>query len=508
MGDAAGVMEVTWGLGAVLVATLVYYVWSLLRPKYAGLNIPPFPGPKRFLTGHLHIWGSRPNIKVLQECREKVGDIFSLDLAGKLLVVANGYENIKEVMVDHWNEAANRPSSIMHKLLGEENRGIVNSWSDNWKAQRATALVILRSLGMGKNVMAERIGEEVDIFLNKLASSHCTPVDIRIPLNISISNIICSMIVGKRFDYDDPYFLELMGNIEAFFAKSPSLRVMNFSSHLRYLPFDIFGIKAWVKQGYALRNNFSVPHIQEKKETFNKEDIPENFITAYLQKMQQENTGGFAAKYLDEENLAAAIRSLFIAGSETTSTTIYWCVLICLHYPEIQEKVFKEITTHVGRDRLPKLSDKPNLKYLNAVIKETQRFAAIAPILSRDVTGDFELKGYTVPKGSLVLLNVASALHDAKPWGDPDNFRPERFLDADGNPMKDPKEFIPFGLGKRFCLGDALAKMELFLCLSAMFQRFRFEAEDSYGKLPSLEGTFQIVLKPAAYKVKFVPRSA
>ncbi|KAK3759059.1 hypothetical protein RRG08_022048 [Elysia crispata] len=103
---------------------------------------------------------------------------------------------------------------------------------------------------------------------------------------------------------------------------------------------------------------------------------------------------------------------------------------------------------------------------------------------------------YTVPKGSLVLLNVASALHDAKTWGDPDNFRPERFLDADSNPIKDPKEFIPFVQGKRFCLGDAMAKTELFLCLSAVFQHFRFEAEDSYGKLPPLEGTLQLVFVP------------
>ncbi|KAK3772109.1 hypothetical protein RRG08_061193 [Elysia crispata] len=508
VGDTTGVMEVTWVLLAALVATLVYYAWVLLRPRHAGLNIPPFPGPKRFLTGHLHLWGSQPNLNVLHECRKKAGDIFSLDLAGKLLVVVSGYDNIKEVMVNHWNEAGNRPIHIMHKLLGEENLGIVFARSDNWKAQRATAITILRSLGMGKNVMAERIGEEVDVFVNKLASYNCKPVDIRNPLNVSVSNIICSMIVGKRFDYDDPYFVELLNNLDSFFTKRPHFIVMNFFNFLRYLPFDIFGIKAWMKYPYALRDNFSVPHINEKKKTFNTDDIPGTFITGYLQKMKQENKGSFVAKYLDEENLATTLRELFIAGSETTSTTIYWCVLICLHYPEVQEKVFQEITTHVGRDRLPNLSDKPNLKYFDAVIKETQRFAALVSAVPREVTADFELKGYTIPKGSMLMVHFASALQDAKPWGDPDKFRPERFMDADGNLIKDPQEFIPFGLGKRFCLGEALAKMELFLCLSAMFQRFRFETEDPSGKLPPMKGNFLTVFVPEAYKVKFMPRPA
>ncbi|GFS04642.1 cytochrome P450 2D6 [Elysia marginata] len=505
----AGVLDaigLTWVLGVILIGTLVYYAKSLLRPKYFGLNIPPFPVPKRFVTGHLHAWGRNPDMKKIKEYREKVGDIFSLDLAGRFIVVVNGYENLKEVLVSHWSEAANRPSSSMHKLLNETNSGILNSHGDNWKTQRSTAIVILRNLGMGKNVMAERITEEVDIFTKKLASYNSEPVDFRTLINISISNIICSMIVGKRFDYDDPYFVKLIQNLNSFFAKAPNWTALSFFPFLPYLPFDAFGIKSWIGHALAVRNDFSVHHINEQKKTFNKDEEPENFITSYLQKMEKERAEGLT-NYLDEGNLTATLRALFLAGSETTSTTIYWCVLFCLHYPEVQEKVFKEMQIHVGEGRLPNINNRPHLKYLEAVIRETQRFAGLVPIMARHATETFELNGYTIPKDTMLLLNFSSALHDPKPWEDPEKFRPERFLDADGNLTTNPEEFMPFGLGRRICLGEALAKMELFLCLSAMFQRFRFEPEDLSRELPPMDGKVQVVLVPEPYKVKFVPRS-
>ena len=500
-------IEVTWILAACLVGTLVYWAMYLLKPKYAGLNIPPSPGPKRFPFGHLHLWGKKPNMGTIESFRAKVGDIYSLDLAGRLMVIVSGYDNLKEVLVNHWNETADRPYTFIHQkpFLNEINRGVITGRGDNWKAQRTATIVILRAFGMGKNLMEKKINEEVNIFVKKLGSQNSQPVDFRNLINISISNIICSMIVGKRFDHDDPHFVKLINDINSSFEKVPNTPLLTLFPFLRHVPFDPLGVRAWMKHVLAVRNEFSLRHINEEKKTFDKTKTPENFITAYFQKMLEEAAEG-GKKYLDEENLIANIRTLFIAGTETTSTTIYWCVLICLHHPEVQEKVFKEITTHVGEERLPTINDRPQLRYLDAVIRETQRFASLVPLMARDVAENFEFKGYTIPKGCLLMVNFLSALHDPNPWGDPEKFRPERFFDADGNLTK-PEEFIPFGLGRRVCLGEALAKMELFLFLATIFQRFRFEPEDPSGELPPLKGQLQIVLVPKPYKVKFVPRS-
>ena len=203
--------------------------------------------------------------------------------------------------------------------------------------------------------------------------------------------------------------------------------------------------------------------------------------------------------------MVSVIKSLILAGTETTSTTINWCVLFCLHHPQVQEKVFNEIKTHVGTGRTPNTSDIPNLRYLSAVIRETQRLGSVAPILSRLVTSNFEVQGFLIPKDSQLMLNLTSALQDEGTWENPDKFLPERFLDASGNLIK-PNALIPFGIGRRLCPGESLAKMELDLFLSAMFQRFRFEPEDPTAELPSLEGVLSLTFSPKPYKVRFMER--
>ena len=420
------------------------------------------------------------------------------------MVVVSGYDNVRSVMVDHWNEAANRPAAVHHNMMGELGQGVLNSEDDNWKAQRSASLTILREFGMGKTILAGRISEEVDCFISKLGSYNSKPVNFRPLINMSVSNVICYMTIGKRFDHDDPYFVKLIYDMNTALDKVPTFPVLMFLAFTRFLPFDLFGIKDWMKHMMALRTDFSEPYIEKLKKSYNKDETVECYITAYIQKMYQ-GTEKRSHKYLDEPNLIATIGHLFVAGTDTTSSTIYWAVLLCLHNPKVQDKVFEEIDRHVGRDRRPTLDDRPNLVYLEAVIKEVQRMSSILSLLPRRVTKTFELKGYTIPKNSIVMCNIYSSLNDANIWNEPHKFNPDRFLDAEGKLINPSEEYVPFGLGKRACLGKTLAVMELYLFSAAIFQRFRFEPENP-GELPSLKGHIHIVRLPEEYKVKFVPR--
>ncbi|RUS89047.1 hypothetical protein EGW08_003218 [Elysia chlorotica] len=147
----------------------------------------------------------------------------------------------------------------------------------------------------------------------------------------------------------------------------------------------------------------------------------------------------------------------------------------------------------------------PKLRYLTAVIRETQRLAGVSPLGTRAVSQSFELQGYLIPEGSQLFINLNSALHDQSSWENPLQFRPERFLDANGDVLK-PGEFLPFGLGRHNCVGEALARTELDLFLASMFQRFRFEPENP-TQLPPLKGVLTINLSPQTFKVKFVGRN-
>ncbi|GFO45314.1 cytochrome p450 [Plakobranchus ocellatus] len=103
------------------------------------------------------------------------------------------------------------------------------------------------------------------------------------------------------------------------------------------------------------------------------------------------------------------------------------------------------------------MSDKASLVYLEATIRESIRLAAMAPFMMRTVQQEFDLKGYTVPKDTLLFINLRSALHDSDTWADPDKFRPERYLDDTGNLLK-IEAHVPFGLGKRSCSVASVAQ--------------------------------------------------
>ncbi|GFO49656.1 cytochrome p450 2j2 [Plakobranchus ocellatus] len=501
-GEATGVM---WAVLTVMIGLFVYWTWSQLKPKYTQYNIPPFPGKKTFLLGHLPAWMKADELDSMKHFREKAGDIFSLDLAGNLVVVVSGYDAVKEVMVNRFNEAPDRTTEPSGHAIGEAGLGILNAEGEVWKEERATTIAILRSFGMGQNILAEKIEEEVSIFIEKIAHLKGEPVDFKFLMTTSIANIICSIAVGKRFGHDDPYFVKLMENLLFQFKRAPGYSFNTVVGIADLLPFDLFGIKTWIDNIRAIRQNFCVAHIKEAKKDFIKGETSVSFITSYLEKMREE-TEKNSSSSLSEENLIATIRSLFIAGAETTGSTIYWCVLLCLHNPEVQDKVYEEITEHVGNGRRVTIRDKPKLPFLEAVIRETQRYASILSALPRKVIKTFQMNGYTIPKDTLILLNMYSTHHDAKTWGDPEKFRPERFLDAKGN-LIHQEELVPFGLGKHACPGEAMAKMELFIYLSSLLQRFRFEPENSTGELPSLKGFVTVVRVPERYKVRFVERS-
>ena len=154
---------------------------------------------------------------------------------------------------------------------------------------------------------------------------------------------------------------------------------------------------------------------------------------------------------------------LYFAGTETTSTALRWAILFFLHYPEVQDKCYKEIYDVIGPDRSPSIHDKQEMTYLEATISEVLRKGSIAPLsLSHGLSRDVTFRGYVIPKDAIVIPSLHSVLQDPEVWGDPENFRPERFIGPDGK-LTRPEEFIPFGIGKyNVCFGVQLRGVNRF----------------------------------------------
>ena len=174
------------------------------------------------------------------------------------------------------------------------------------------------------------------------------------------------------------------------------------------------------------------------------------------------------------------VQEMFFAGSETTSSTIEWAMAELLRMPYSMRKVKDEIDQVVGPNRKVEEGDIDALPYLQAVTKETLRLHPVIPLLlPRNSLQDSNYMGYHIPKNTQVFVNAWAIGRDPESWDDPLSFKPERFLGKNIEYKGQHFELIPFGSGRRICVGFALAHRVVHLALATLLQSFDWELSNS-----------------------------
>ncbi|NXN98244.1 CP2J2 protein, partial [Rhinopomastus cyanomelas] len=327
------------------------------------------------------------------------------------------------------------------------------------------------------------------------------PVDPSFRLFLSISNVICAVVFGYCFSDEDKTFHELISASENLFKFGGSFfhRMYEiFPWLLHYLP----GPHTKALSSYDVLSSFARKEIRRHIERGMPEK-PQDFIDFYLAEMEKSKDE--VNPTYDEDNLVCVINDLFLGGSETSSTTLYWGLLYMVANPDIQEKVQKELDAVLSLTQLISYEDRKKLPYTNAVVHEIQRFSNIVFVgLPRTCVRDTTLLGFPVKKGTIIMPNIASVLYDPEQWETPRQFNPSHFLDKEGNFT--PREaFLPFSAGHRVCLGEHLARTELFIFFANLLHAFTFRLPEGVTKIntePILGGTLQ----PHPYRVCAIPR--
>ncbi|XP_077130965.1 cytochrome P450 2K1-like isoform X2 [Ranitomeya variabilis] len=417
---------------AIFIALFIYWINGI---KKSTAKMPPGPMPLPVI-GNLHMVDLNRPYESLMQLSEKYGDVFTLHFGPKKMVILAGYKIIKEALVMRAEDFSERPITPLFDILSN-GHGILFSNGETWRSMRRFTISTLRDFGMGKKSVEARIQDELMPLIESFRSHNGKPFNTHILINTAVSNVICSIIFGKRFEYDDPAFEKLIKMLDE-------------------------NVKL-----------IGTPKVMEATK---------------------------AQTYFNEENLLASVLDLFSAGTETTSTTIRWGILLMMKYPEIQKKVQEEIKTHIKPGQLPTVEDRKKMPYTDAVIHEIQRFGNIVPLNgSHSTPTDVYLRGYLIPKGIEVIPSLTSVLYDKTQWKTPYDFNPNHFLDENGKFVR-PDAFMPFSVGRRACAGEALAKMELFLFFTGLLQAFTFYPPPGVSREDlNLKPRVGFTLTPTAY---------
>ncbi|XP_017294468.1 cytochrome P450 2F2 [Kryptolebias marmoratus] len=466
------------------------------RPK----NFPPGP-PTLPVLGNLRYLTSKNPLKDLEKLRQSYGDVYSLFLGSKPAVLISGLKAMKEAMVVKATDFAGRPQDLLIGDLTQRKGVILVDYGSLWRDHRRFALMTLRNFGLGKKSMEERIHEEIQFTVKTLEKSTTgKTLSPQVMFHNAASNIICKVLFGTRYEYDDETLKMIVQCFTELttLANGPWAMVYDSVPFVSYLPLPFK--KAF--RNMEMFMEFSIRVVKEHKKS-RVPGEPRDFVDCYLDELDKQDKQDST---FSEDQLKSMNFDLYIAGTDTTSNTLLVGFLYLLNFPHVQERCQQEIDTVLeGRDQVT-FEDRHNMPYVQAVIHEMQRVANILPLsVFHCTTKDTELMGYSIPRGTIMIQNLTSVLKEEGQWKFPHEFNPENFLNEQGDFVK-PEAFMPFSAGPRMCLGEGLARMELFLITVTLLRKFRFIWPEDAGE-PDFNLVFGAILTPKPYNMKVELRS-
>eukprot|EP00069_Balaena_mysticetus_P001560 bmy_15433T0 len=510
-----------WVLLVPLLLALAYLFWP--QTTGSGAKYPkslpslPLVGSLPFLPrhGHQHV-----NFFKLQE---KYGPIYSFRLGSKTTVMIGHYQLAREVLLKKGKEFSGRSK--------------VTSCQTTKKASPSPTMVPSGSC-IG-------INREASLLCDSLATRHGESINLSEHLSLAVTNIISFICFNFSFKNEDPALkaiykfndgiLEAQGK-EILSDIFPGFKVrmrpgatvrsqQTLTAHPVLLssfssapdpPFFLTtsatsAVRVWQGLQMGLLPHHCLP-ISPNQENFTSDSIT-NLLDILIQaKVNADNNNAGPdqdSKLLSDRHMLTTIGDIFGAGVETTTSVIKWIVAFLLHYPPLKKRIQDDVDQNIGFNRAPTISDRNRLVLLEATIREVLRIRPVSPtLIPHKAIVDSSIGDLTIDKGTDVVVNLWALHHSEKEWHRPDLFMPERFLDPTGTKLISPSlSYLPFGAGPRSCIGEMLARQELFLFMAWLLQRFDLEIPDD-GKLPSLEGNPGLVLQIDPFKVKIKVRQA
>ncbi|KAM8718938.1 hypothetical protein ACLKA7_011615 [Drosophila subpalustris] len=520
MADNRGSEEAIFGsdqmgiiVSSVLLAVILIIVSLICQRRNERLFGRRPPGPWGLpILGYLPFLDKSAPHKSLQALAKRYGGIYQLNMGNVRAVVLSDASLVREFL-RHEELTARAPLYVTHGIM--KGYGIVGAAGTIWKYQRRQLIDWLKALGMTRKQcetrvqLEQRIGCRVNECLQSL-ETEALKVGVLDPLPAlqhSLGNVINDLVFGETYEREDPDWLYLQKLQEEGVKLIGVSAVVNFLPWLRHLPGNKRNIR-FLLNGKAKTHKIYdriISRCEKQMKLHLEQDQgqeqelpakqPQSILDYFLSERQP-----FSELYCDDQ-LRHLLADLFGAGVDTSLATLRWFLLYMAREQRCQERLHSELQ-HLSD--VPTLSELDSIVYLRACLAEVQRIRSVVPLgIPHGVERDITVGDYFLEHGSMILI-LQWAIHmNPEVWPEPEQFRPERFLNANGE-YTVPAQFIPFQTGKRMCPGDELARMMLTLFTGRMLRRFHVQLSSSTeDKQVNMNGECGITLTPMHYKLRF-----
>ncbi|KAL6514747.1 Cytochrome P450 [Orobanche gracilis] len=487
-------------------STLVIFLYYFLRHMIIHWHRKPLPpGPKPWpIIGNLVHIGDKPH-QTMTSMAGVYGPLMHLKMGFVHVIVAASASVAEQLLKVHGANFSNRPPSSGGKHIAYDYHDLVFApYGPRWRTLRKICAVHLftgRALDDYRHVRQE----EVAIFAQSLASAHGKSlVNLGQSLNVCSTNTMARMTIGWRLV---GYGIHGGVDAKAEEFKSMVVELMTLAGLFNIgdfiPPLEVFDLQGLAKKMKRVHKRFDalLNKILEEHKLMHNASRNVDLLSTLIGLNNVEH--GNELGKLTDTDIKALLLNLLSAGTDTSSSTIEWALVELIRHPSILTRAQQELDSVVGKNRLVTEADLSQLTFLQAIVKETFRLHPATPLsLPRMANENCEINGYFIPKGSTLLVNIWAIGRDPNVWTDPLEFRPERFLLDGERPNVDVQgnhfEVIPFGAGRRICVGMRLGLRMVQFITATLIHAFDFELPDGLQREKlDMEEEFGISLQRA-----------
>ncbi|GAW09277.1 cytochrome P450 [Lentinula edodes] len=512
-----GVHKMAYALTAAAATIFALPILLLLHSLWKPSRLYPLPpGPKKLpivenmfdIPTGACIW-----LKYAEMCQKYKSDIIHLSALGNSIVVLNSAKMVSDLLDNRGSIYSSRPPAIMlGELMGWGTSAVFRPNDDLWKAQRKILNQALPPTDPQKFHQKE-LSATHDL-LRVLPYTD----NVMQSLQTWAAAFIMDITYGLKGEEAEPYLPMGMAAVKSMgIGGTPGAFYVDQIPILKHIPGWFPGADFQRKaRGWSdLRMNMTESIFNVTKEKVAMGIAAPSLTSFALEEMDHKQD--LASQ---EDLIKITAVTAFSGGADTPVSVLGEFILAMLRNPEVQAKAHSELERVLGPGNLPSLNDVGSLPYITAVVRETLRYSPVTPLaFPHELIEDDIYAGYLLPKGSIVLANVWSILHNEDDYPEPHLFNPSRFLDSNGQidpAIKDPATPV-FGFGRRVCPGKHIALDLLWIAIASILTSFSIEPgsdyEDETFVKPNLKskssesGPTTMLSHPRPFKCRFIPRS-